>query len=297
VFLSGNGTTTALLVIVAAQLPHLLSLRASVVWIALQTLANSIIFARYHWISGLTGGLAIGGFQLFALASSVLAARERAARQKLAAAHNELLATRARLAESSRVEERLRIARDLHDALGHHLTALSLQLDVASRLADGTAAAHISEAHAITRLLLGDVRDVVGQLRDDKRTSLADTLRAIALASSSDDLTVHLTLPTSLELDGEARNDALLRGVQEVITNAVRHASAHNLWIVVELRADGIELSARDDGRGAAAVKQGHGLTGMGERFEACGGRVELRTNPGQGFEVRGFMPHTWTAT
>jgi signal transduction histidine kinase len=289
VFLSGNGLTSAVLVIVAAQLPHLLSLRSAVIWVGAQTLANAVIVARHNWINGLTGGIAIGGFQLFALASSVLAASERAARRTLAAAHAELLATRARLAESSRSEERLRIARDLHDTLGHHLTALSLQLDVASRLADGKAAAQITEAHAITRLLLSDVRDVVSQMRDERRPDLAEALRA--LAASSHDPIVHLTLPPSLELDAEPRAQALLRGVQEIITNTVRHARARNLWITIERREGGLELVARDDGRGASTVVQGHGLTGMRERFEDCAGRVTFTTHPGKGFEVRGFIP------
>jgi signal transduction histidine kinase len=294
VFVSGNGTTAVLLVIVAAELPHVVPLSSAVVWIVCQTLANAIIVARHNWINGVTGGIAFGGFQLFALASSVLAARERGARQKLAVAHSELLATRARLAESSRVEERLRIARDLHDALGHHLTALSLQLDVASRLADGKAAEHVKEAHAITRLLLGDVRGVVSQMREQHRVDLTDALRA--LAASSRDVTVDLTLPPSLEINDDAHAQALLRGVQEIITNTVRHASARHLWIAVTLGVDGIELFGRDDGRGAVSVSEGLGLTGMRERFEECGGRVEFTTNLNQGFEVRGFLPHQRSA-
>jgi len=291
IYLSGNGTMSALLVIVAAQLPHLVPLHSALIWIAVQTVVNALLFARYNW----TNSIAIGGFQAFALASSILAVRERGARQKLTAANRELLATRVRLAESSRVEERLRIARDLHDTLGHHLTALSLQLDVASRLADGRAAEHISEAHGITRLLLSDVRAVVGQMRDQPRVDLRDALRA--LASTSRDPTVHLTLPVSLELNDEPREQALLRAVQEIITNAVRHSMARNVWITVEFREDRIELLGRDDGRGAAAVVPGHGLAGMQERFEELGGKVAFSTAVGHGFEVRGFIPHTRTGS
>jgi signal transduction histidine kinase len=295
VFLSGNGTTSALLVIVAAQVPHLLPLRSAVIWVGVQAIVNAIGFARYNWINGVTGVIVIGGFQAFALASSVFASRERAARHKLAAANGELLATRTRLAESSRAEERLRIARDLHDTLGHHLAALSLQLDVASRLAHGQAATHVSEAHGIARLLLSDVRDVVGQMREERRVDLSDALRALAAASH--DPIVHLSLPASLEISDESRSQALLRGVQEIVTNAVRHSAARNVWIEVELRGDGIELSSRDDGRGAGSVAPGHGLMGMRERFEACGGRVAFSTSIGQGFQVRAFIPHRWTAS
>lgn len=110
-----------------------------------------------------------------------LARSERDAREELARANAELVARQSLLAESSRIAERLRISRDLHDTLGHHLTALSLQLDVAARLASGQAAAHVREAHAITRLLLGDVRDVVSRMRDERLDRTRAVLKALEL--------------------------------------------------------------------------------------------------------------------
>src|SRR5204863_1503702 len=101
-----------------------------------------------------------------------------------ARANAELHATRALLVEDSRVAERLRISRDLHDTLGHHLTALSLQLEVASRLASGPAAERVTEAHAITRLLLGDVRDVVSRLRESSHFDVAAAIRTLAAPAS-----------------------------------------------------------------------------------------------------------------
>jgi signal transduction histidine kinase len=173
--------------------------------------------------------------------------------------------------------------------LGHHLTALSLRLDVASRLADPTAAEHVRQAHALTRLLLSDVRDVVGRLREGSRVDLVTAMRT--LASATQGLMVHLTAPDLLEMSDAARAHALLRSIQEIITNASRHAEARNLWIVVEARADGISLHARDDGRGARSIHEGHGLTGMRERFAEYAGSVEFEAGEGRGFEVRGFMP------
>ena len=122
----------------------------------MQTALLAVVLGRFYGRGADAGG--VGGVRRlpdFALATTLLAERERAAREELARANAELIATRALMVESSRASERLRISRDLHDTLGHHLTALSLQLDVASRLADGRAAEHIQQAHAIARLLLG----------------------------------------------------------------------------------------------------------------------------------------------
>lgn len=288
----GANSTPALLVIVAAILPHL-TLRRPWIWSIILglTIANTAIFASVdsRWIAAVTYGLTIGGFMLFAAASSFLVRSETAAREEMAVLNNELLRTRAQLAETSRVEERLRISRDLHDTLGHHLTALSLQLDVASRLSEGPVGDHISRAHAITRLLLSDVRDVVSQLRETSHTDLAQSIRAIALDRA--DLAIHLDLPDPLSVEDRSRAETLIRCVQEIVTNTTRHAQAHNLWIRIEARADGIALHARDDGRGADVVVCGNGLTGMRERFEQCAGRIEFTVARGTGFEIRGFLP------
>jgi signal transduction histidine kinase len=218
-----------------------------------------------------------------------LTTRERRAREDLAQANTELIATRALLTENSRVAERLRISRDLHDTLGHHLTALSLQLDVASRLTEGKAAEHVQQAHAITRLLLSDVRDVVSQLRSGGVFDLARAIRELVAHSNA--LTIHLDLPGTIEIEDSAYADALLKSVQEIVTNSTRHSGGRNLWIRVESTPDGITLHAHDDGRGATALAMGHGLTGMRERFGECGGMLEFRAGDGRGFEVRGFMP------
>lgn len=290
VTLTSDGLPAATLVIVAAQLPHVVRTRGAVAWVAIQSLVLAAIFWRMDGaVAALAAGGAFAGFQMFAITTAWLARSESLARQDLARANAELHATRALLAENSRVAERLRIARDLHDTLGHHLTALSLQLEVASRLAENQAAGHVQEAHAITRLLLSDVRDVVSRLRDSSRIDLADALRT--LAAGAGPLEIHLDTPERLDLEDAAQAHALLRCVQEIITNASRHGAARNLWVRIEQQPDGIGLHARDDGRGAATLHWGNGLKGMRERFEEYAGRVEFQSGAGQGFEVRGFMP------
>jgi signal transduction histidine kinase len=313
-------STPALLVIIAAELPYLappstaappavahVTLTPKWIWALLATLVLTNVALLYaidrSWTEALTFGLSMGGFMLFAAASSFLVRSEAAARNQLAAANAELVGTRALLAETSRAEERLRISRDLHDTLGHHLTALSLQLDVASRLSEGEAADHIRQAHAITRLLLGDVRDVVSRLRERGQLDLAQAIRSLAGPADAahrarpaepghdDSIAIHLDLPETLAVDDVSRAEILLRCVQEIITNTIRHAQARNLWIRLEARSDGIAVHARDDGRGADVVACGNGLTGMRERFEMFAGHVEFSAERGTGFEVRGFLP------
>src|SRR5205823_11630373 len=108
-----------------------------------------------------------------------IAHREANARQALAEANAELKVTSGLLDISSRTEERLLIARDLHDLLGHHLTALSLNLEVASHLAGGEAKEPIEKSKAITKELLADVRAVVSRLREDEPVDLAKALNAL----------------------------------------------------------------------------------------------------------------------
>ena len=294
--LSDNGTVVATLVIVAAQAAAVFPSWAAWMWLAGQTLLIGWLWEAYDgWITAVTVAGAFAGFQAFAIATMSLARSERAAGEALTRANAELKSTQSLLAESTRVAERLRISRDLHDTLGHHLTALSLQLEVASRMTEGQAARHVEQAHAITRLLLGDVRDVVSTLRDEGRIDLGSAIRA--LIANTGMLAVHLDMPDALTLDDPEQAHALLRCVQEIVTNAARHGGARSVWIRIEPRSDGIDLHARDDGRGATELTLGHGLTGMRERFEQHAGRVDITPGAGRGFEVHGFLPRPGTAS
>ena len=290
VLVSRDGLAGATFVVAAAQVVELVPPRVAAAWVAVQT---AVIAARYWWLDGWVTSLTIGGgylgFQMFAMTTASLAFRERMAREELARAHAELQATQALLSENIRVAERLRISRDLHDMLGHHLTALSLQLEVASRLSSGAAADRVNEAHAITRLLLSDVRDVVSRLRETSGFDLGAAIQTLARAAVQPQ--VHVAVPEGLAIDDPLQAHAILRCVQEVITNTMRHAQARNLWITVDQRPDGIALTARDDGRGVDAVKSGNGLRGMRERFEELSGRVDFSSRPGAGFEVQAFVP------
>jgi signal transduction histidine kinase len=285
-----QGAASATLVIVAAQLPYVVRPTATWLWVLTQTVCIVLAAApTARLLDRFSIAAAYGGFQLFAVATSMLALSERRSREALSLANAELTATRELLTGSTRASERLRISRDLHDTLGHHLTALSLQLDVASRLTSGAAADHLQEAHAIARLLLSDVRHVVSEIRDTGRIDLAAALRGYETQPSP--VRVHVDIPDALTLEQSDQAQTVIRCVQEIVTNAVRHSSAGNLWIAVRRSPGGLTLEARDDGRGVATIAPGNGLKGMRERFEQHAGHIEFASARGCGFEVHGFMP------
>ena len=87
------------------------------------------------------------------------------------------------------------------------------------------------------------------------------------------------------------RAQVLLRCVQEMITNSVRHAQADNLWIRLSVTGDGLAMSARDDGVGADKVALGYGLKGMTERLKHLGGKLEIESQPGAGFALHAWLP------
>jgi signal transduction histidine kinase len=236
----------------------------------------------------LTGGLFLG-MALFAFMTGIVALRQNAARDELRKVNSELRATQALLADNTRIAERVRIARELHDLVGHHLTALTLNLEVATHLVEGKALDHVQQAHSLAKLLLADVREVVSEMRENDTVDLAAALRT--LAGGTPEPEVHLDLPAGLRLDDPQRAQVLLRCTQEIITNCVRHADAENLWIRVVQDDNGITLSARDDGRGVGAVTTGNGLTGMDERLRHLGGALTIDTGPGVGFSLRAWMP------
>ena len=93
------------------------------------------------------------------------------------------------------------------------------------------------------------------------------------------------------------RTETILRCVQEIITNAVRHSGAQNLWMELLKSADGVEVRARDDGRGVKQLRHGNGLTGMRERVEKVGGRLEIESTPTTGFCLKAQIPSTQSST
>ena len=284
------GLEGALLVLVAFELGQLLAPRAAILWVLAQSAGLlAVMWLHWGWHWGVVLAAAYLPFQLIAYAATRLLALETLARESLTAANAELGATRELLAQSARLAERFRIARDLHDLLGHHLTALSLNLEIASHLSEGDARARVERAQSVTKLLLGDVRAVVGELRHREGFDLPAALRKLAEGIPCP--RIHVNVSPTLEFDDPVAGEVLLRCAQELVTNTVRHAQAENLWLEVSHGAGGVEIHARDDGRGAHEIGSGNGLAGMRERIEERGGTFSIETSPGRGFAVTAILP------
>jgi signal transduction histidine kinase len=231
----------------------------------------------------------VAGWQIFAFAMGYLAAGERRSHRELRQSTRELLATQQMLSESSRVADRAQISRELHDTLGHSLTVLNVNLELASHLTEGPATEAITKAQTLGRMLLADVREVVHSLRDDRAIDLKGAL--VALGADARAPVVHLSIPDDLSVGNPSKAHAIFRCVQEALTNAVRHARAGAVLIELSQTTDRLELRIRDDGRVSERFREGHGLQGMRERIETVGGELRVQTAAGQGFAIQAWVP------
>jgi two-component system, NarL family, sensor histidine kinase DesK len=193
--------------------------------------------------------------------------------------HTEVCRANARLRMAQEEVERLatlaereRIARDLHDLLGHTLSVITLKSELAARLTAGDparAAAEMREVETISRQALSEVRKAV---RGYRFLSLdAELAKArVALGAAEVDLAVEAS-PYDLAAEEES---AVALALREAVTNVVRHARAGRCRVAMSQRDGEFRLEVSDDGRGGTAP-EGDGLAGMRERIEALGGRVE----------------------
>lgn len=281
---------SSFLVVIAWQVGMLTTPGKALSWIAFQNLAIIGTLAQslnpdLCWVLTKSGALQL----LFVFTAQALR-REAEASRELTQANRELKAAQAIIANNVRDAERLRISRELHDAWGHELTALGLQLEIASNVAEPERANdHVLQAKGLARTLLGKVRDVVATLREAERCDLKTALDALAKTVPTP--TIHVAIAPGVQVDPEQAH-ALIRCAQEAVTNAVRHAQADNLWLQVTSDGDGVRLVARNDGQvRPKTATPGSGLLGMRERLEGLGGKLAVRPGPDVGFTIDAWLP------
>ena len=277
------------LIIIAWQVAMLTTPLKASAWVAFQMLAvmGALALAPkpdFCWVLGKSFAL-----QLCFLFGALALRREADTARAFAQTNRELRSAQAIVARSVRDAERLRISRELHDAWGHELTALGLQLEIASNVTEPARANdHVMRAKDLSRALLAKVRNVVAALREDERCNLKEAL--LALAQSVPTPAIHVEIAEGVRVSPDQAH-ALMRCAQEAVTNAVRHAEASNLWLQVTEDGVGVRLVARNDGNVRPAAAPGSGLLGMRERVEALGGRLAVQAGAGLGFTIDAWLP------
>jgi signal transduction histidine kinase len=216
---------------------------------------------------------------------------------------------RARMAERERdvaareavVEERARIARELHDVIAHNVSMMVLQAGAERAVLDGANGGTRDVLHTIEQIgrsALTEMRRLLGMLRSDAAEPLAPQPLLADLPALIDQVR-EAGLPVELHIGGQPRDLpagielSAFRIVQEALTNALKHAGPARAQVSVRYCTDTLELEITDDGAGAAmpAAGGGHGLAGMRERVALYGGRLDAGRRPAGGFGVRVLLP------
>jgi signal transduction histidine kinase len=257
---------------------------------------------RVQGLTVVVNGLVIGAAWL--LGHFVGVGRANTARLKQTA---ELERARAELARQAVIEERLRLARELHDVVAHAISVIAVQSGVGAHVAHTQpkeAAKALAAIEATSRAALTELRRLLGVLRQEGEPQgslapvpgLADLdalLAEVAKAGLAVKLQVEGTpsqLPAGVDLSA-------YRIVQEALTNVVKHAGPARAQVVVGYRDQEVTVEITDDGRGVTAptedgrARVGHGLIGMRERVQAFGGDLQIGPRPGGGFRVAARLP------
>ena len=203
--------------------------------------------------------------------------------------NQELAKARSEVARLAAENERTRIARDLHDLLGHSLTTITVKAGLARRLAerhDERATTEIAEVEELSRRSLADVRAAVAGHRDVTLAGELATAREVLRAAG-----IVAELPGSVEVVDPSLSELFGWVTREGVTNVVRHARASHCTV----RAERNWIEITDNGRGGLAGA-GNGLTGLRERVEAAGGTVQVGAAPYGGWRLRVDVPLDATA-
>lgn len=225
-------------------------------------------------------------------------ARTEALLHELQNAHAELAAAREREKDLAVAEERVRLAREIHDGLGHHLTVLNVQLQAAAKLIERDperAATTIATSREVAQSALDEVRQSVAAMR---RTPLDGRSLDEALRSLVQEFDRHSPLSASFEQHGmaipllPAASMTIYRAAQEGLTNAQKHAAAEHVAVRLQWTASLVRVVVQDNGaQPSSSAGGGFGLAGLRERAEHLGGTLSAGSQTGRGFTLELSLP------
>ena len=289
---------TGLLYLMAAELAVVLPLRQGWRWLLVQILLFALLVM--YLASTLTihdrdvkvrllyllGEIIVQGL---IFAACWISMQERRGRLQLAAAHAQLQATQSMLADTVRTSERMRIARDLHDAIGHHLTALNLHLDLAVRQPEDQRHEALQVSSELARSLLAEVRSVVNSERREQGINLQQALAVLCAGIPAP--RIQLEFAADLEISSPALAHALFYCVQEAISNCLRHAYASQVLITFGQVGPELHVNISDDGIGSQQLHEGNGMRGMRERLQQFGGHLQIHLHAQRGHHLQLVLP------
>lgn len=314
------GEPGTLLFVLSAQAILFLPARIGILWIILYSslTLGTIVFSSgiEHVASGLTS---VGGYVFFGTFGLALRQADAARREsdsllgQLQVAHEQLKVYSVQEQELAIANERNRLAREMHDALGHRLTVAVVQLEGAQRLVPtdpGRATTIITTMRQQLKQALNELRQTIGTLRDPNASP--DPLRSpdpagqphnlplsqalptlIHTFQEATHLPIHLTLPEQLPTLTNQQEKALYRTAQELLTNIQRHAQATQATLTLQNTPPNIILTVSDNGQGLpTTLPEGcFGLRGLQERAQQLGGQLIIESRPGTPTQITLTLP------
>ncbi len=272
--------------------------------VALGVITFAILIYTYGWVGGLTTAAVYASGFVFFWAFAGITRRAEVARTESERLLAELQETHRALqdyaakAEALAVsEERNRLAREMHDTLGHRLTVAAVQLEAAERLIPTQperAMVMVATVREQVREALAELRRTVAALRQPLEDDLPLERALPRLVSDfrqATGLDVALSLPERLPSLTPRQRLTLFRSAQEGLTNVHKHAAASRAWVSLDAQDGYVALKVRDDGRGPQGSESGFGLRGLRERAAHLGGEVRFGPAPGGGAQLKITLP------
>jgi signal transduction histidine kinase len=256
-----------------------------------------------NWISALFSAVTTSTAVFFVAVFAQMRLNEQQARERTERLMGELEQANAQLAtyatqaeELAMTQERNRLAREIHDNLGHYLTVVNVQIEAAKVVMEsdpGNALDALNKAQELTQTGLSRVRESVSALRESPVSNrpLSEAIASLVQeAQSSGIVTEFIVVGEPQTLENKVAL-ALYRAAQEGLTNVRRHARASRVDVMLDFQPSKVCLQVKDNGVGAEETSGGFGLLGIQERIKLLGGRLEINTGPGKGFCLTAFVP------
>jgi signal transduction histidine kinase len=267
------------------------------VLITLIWLAMSLPFYLLYGFANAFGwGVPFLAAVVFVAVFTQMAVSEQQARLELAKANQKLREYAAQAEELAVIRERNRLAREIHDGLGHYLTAINIQIKAAQATArqDPSLAVNaLDNAQSLSEEALADVRRSISALRADPTSNrpIADTLKGLLEEAARSGLETGLAVEGAARALPEQIEFTLYRVAQEGLTNVRKHSQARRVSLCLAYLDGIVRLSLQDDGIGAEQTQGGFGLMGLQERVELLGGSLRVETALGKGFILQAELP------